>query len=131
MTHHSRFRVENAELEGEGWGTRVKGQGPRVKGQGQGVEGQGSKGQEGGGRLKGQVGTRGRTEPGGRWNSTSLARPPGHGWGCRIVGVGMEDLKLNRCPKCGEPMEQGFAAKAAGLSFIEPQKFSKYASMDE
>ena len=40
-------------------------------------------------------------------------------------------MTIDRCPSCGGPLEQGFAAKAAGLSFIESQKFSKYAFTDE
>ena len=35
------------------------------------------------------------------------------------------------CPRCGEEMLDGFACKAAGLSFVEGDKFERFAFLDE
>ena len=39
--------------------------------------------------------------------------------------------KISKCPCCGGPLERGFAAKVAGLSFVQPAKFKKFAFVDE
>ncbi len=35
------------------------------------------------------------------------------------------------CPRCGEEMQDGFAGKAAGLSFVAREKFERFAFIDE
>ena len=39
--------------------------------------------------------------------------------------------RIKKCPCCGGPLEKGFAVKAAGLSFVRPEKFRKFAFIDE
>jgi hypothetical protein len=39
--------------------------------------------------------------------------------------------QIAQCPTCGGPLARGFAVKAAGLSFVRPQKFKKFAFIDE
>lgn len=41
------------------------------------------------------------------------------------------DGSFDHCPRYGEPMKAGFAARAATLSFIEPEKFRRFAFIDE
>jgi len=43
----------------------------------------------------------------------------------------MNSPEVETCPRCGETMERGFSARAAGLSFIAPEKFNRYAFLDE
>ena len=38
---------------------------------------------------------------------------------------------LTSCPRCGEEMDDGFAVKAAGLSFVARDKFERFAFLDE
>lgn len=38
---------------------------------------------------------------------------------------------LTNCPRCGGTLGSGFATRAAGLSFVSPDKFEHYAFMDE
>jgi hypothetical protein len=38
---------------------------------------------------------------------------------------------LSSCPRCGLPLVAGFAAKAAGLSFVAADKFGRFAFLDE
>ncbi len=38
---------------------------------------------------------------------------------------------LTSCPRCGEEMEDGFAGKGAGLSFVARDKFERFAFVDE
>lgn len=38
---------------------------------------------------------------------------------------------IKSCPQCKCSLEQGFAAKAAGLSFVAPEKFEHYIFLDE
>jgi len=35
------------------------------------------------------------------------------------------------CPRCGEPVQSGFASRSTGLSFIGPDNFDKFAFLDE
>ncbi len=39
--------------------------------------------------------------------------------------------KISKCPCCGGPLERGFAVKTAGLSFVQPSKFKKFAFVDD
>lgn len=39
--------------------------------------------------------------------------------------------KLTICPRCGQTLAAGFAGKAAGLSFVAPDKFKQFAFLDE
>jgi hypothetical protein len=38
---------------------------------------------------------------------------------------------LTTCPRCGRSLAAGFAAKAAGLSFVAPEQFKRFAFLDE
>lgn len=37
---------------------------------------------------------------------------------------------MQYCPKCGQQMEQGYFARASGLSYIKPEQFKKFAFRD-
>lgn len=39
--------------------------------------------------------------------------------------------KSIRCPQCDQAMEQGFSHRAAGLSYIRPEKFQHFIFKDE
>src|SRR5258707_15311902 len=43
----------------------------------------------------------------------------------------MIEKALESCPRCGAPLEAGFAAKAIGLSFVAPEKLERFAFLDE
>jgi hypothetical protein len=43
----------------------------------------------------------------------------------------MDSTFPTTCPHCGNPLENGFAARAAGLSFVSPDKLERYAFLDE
>lgn len=43
----------------------------------------------------------------------------------------MNEKSLEACPRCGSTLLAGFAAKAAGLSFITPERFEHFAFLDE
>jgi hypothetical protein len=43
----------------------------------------------------------------------------------------VSDKALELCPRCGNVLEVGFAAKAIGLSFIAPERFERFAFLDE
>ena len=43
----------------------------------------------------------------------------------------MNPPPLATCPRCGQPLAAGFAAKAAGMSFVAPDKLRQYAFLDE
>lgn len=43
----------------------------------------------------------------------------------------MPDANFQTCPRCGQPLDGGFAARAAGLSFVAPEKFERFAFLDE
>jgi hypothetical protein len=43
----------------------------------------------------------------------------------------MTTQPLTTCPRCGQPLQAGFAAKAAGLSFVAPDKFKRFVFLDE
>lgn len=43
----------------------------------------------------------------------------------------MSTTDMTTCPRCGHQLVAGFAAKAAGLSFIAPDKFKRYVFLDE
>jgi len=36
-----------------------------------------------------------------------------------------------KCPRCDGPLQDGFAHKAAGLSFVAPESFERFISLDE
>ncbi len=40
-------------------------------------------------------------------------------------------MKISQCPCCGGPLDQGFAVKTSGLSFVQPSKFKRFAFVDE
>ncbi len=43
----------------------------------------------------------------------------------------MTMTELTICPRCGQTLAAGFAAKAAGLSFVAPDKLKQFAFLDE
>ena len=43
----------------------------------------------------------------------------------------MSENALETCPRCGTTLESGFACKAIGLSFVAPDKFERFAFLDE
>ncbi len=43
----------------------------------------------------------------------------------------MSNYQIEKCPSCGCPLERGFAVKSAPLSFARPDKFKKFAFVDE
>lgn len=43
----------------------------------------------------------------------------------------MSESTLHNCPRCGESLEVGFAAKAPGLSFVAPDKLEQFLFVDE
>jgi hypothetical protein len=43
----------------------------------------------------------------------------------------MSENALETCPRCGAALEAGFAGKAIGLSFVTPDKFERFAFLDE
>jgi len=49
-------------------------------------------------------------------------------------GLGMQarsDTEFQTCPRCRQQLQAGFTARAAGLSFITPEKFERFAFLDE
>jgi hypothetical protein len=38
---------------------------------------------------------------------------------------------LHTCPRCTQPLESGFAHRAAGLSFVALEKLQKFMFLDE
>ncbi len=38
---------------------------------------------------------------------------------------------FEKCPRCEKPLSAGFASKAAGLSFVAPDKLKHFAFLDE
>lgn len=38
---------------------------------------------------------------------------------------------FDKCPRCDGPLQDGFAQKAAGLSFVAPKSFEQFISLDE
>jgi hypothetical protein len=43
----------------------------------------------------------------------------------------MNDSAFQTCPRCGRPVESGFAHRAIGLSFVAPKKLERFVSLDE
>ena len=43
----------------------------------------------------------------------------------------MSNKQIENCPSCGCPLERGFAVKSVPLSFARPDKFKKFAFVDE
>lgn len=43
----------------------------------------------------------------------------------------MTTAALTICPRCGQPLASGFAARSAGLSFVAPDKLKQFAFLDE
>jgi hypothetical protein len=43
----------------------------------------------------------------------------------------MDHSCVSSCPQCGGSLEQGFAARAAGLSFVAPGKLEHQVFLDE
>jgi hypothetical protein len=43
----------------------------------------------------------------------------------------MDMTSLDSCPRCGSPLQLGFAARSVGLSFVSPEKFEHFAFLDE
>lgn len=43
----------------------------------------------------------------------------------------MSEFPPQNCPRCDEKLEAGFAHRAAGLSFVEPQKLEHFVFTDE
>ena len=43
----------------------------------------------------------------------------------------MSNKQIEKCPGCGGPLERGFAVKSAPLSYARPDKFKKFAFVDE
>lgn len=35
------------------------------------------------------------------------------------------------CPRCNDTLQDGFAHKSAGLSFVAPESFERFVSLDE
>ncbi len=70
----------------------------------------------------------------GRSTMGNLSSPPGDWW--RYVAnqnkrSAMSARVFTSCPRCGEEMEDGFAGKGAGLSFVARDKFERFAFVDE
>ncbi len=38
---------------------------------------------------------------------------------------------FDKCPRCGAPLQDGFAHKAAGISFVASKSFEQFLSLDE
>src|SRR4051812_13156164 len=54
--------------------------------------------------------------------------------GCPIQeprGSKVTENVLENCPRCGSPLEPGFAGKPAGLSFVAPEKLASFFFIDE
>jgi hypothetical protein len=47
------------------------------------------------------------------------------------LNLPMNAVQIENCPSCGQPLERGFAVKSAVLSFVRPDKFKKFAFVDE
>jgi hypothetical protein len=43
----------------------------------------------------------------------------------------MSETTSHTCPRCGNALEAGFAHKAAGLSFVVPDKLQHFVFVDE
>lgn len=43
----------------------------------------------------------------------------------------MSDHTFERCPRCGDSLEAGFAHRAIGLSFVASEKLNQFISLDE
>ncbi len=43
----------------------------------------------------------------------------------------MATFEITTCPRCCQPLTTGFACKALGLSFVAPDKFKRFAFLDE
>jgi hypothetical protein len=43
----------------------------------------------------------------------------------------MTEHAFEKCPRCGEALQAGFAHRAIGLSFISPEKLEQFVSLDE
>lgn len=43
----------------------------------------------------------------------------------------MSDKALQACPRCRAALQPGFAHRAAGLSFVAPEKLERFISIDE
>lgn len=43
----------------------------------------------------------------------------------------MTQYAFESCPRCGHSLQCGFAHRAAGLSFVSPEKFMQFVSLDE
>ena len=43
----------------------------------------------------------------------------------------MPEFPPQNCPRCNETLQPGFAHRAAGLSFVEPEKLEHFAFIDE
>jgi hypothetical protein len=43
----------------------------------------------------------------------------------------MASSAFDDCPRCGKPLQRGFAHRAAGLSFVAPQELDQFLSHDE
>jgi len=43
----------------------------------------------------------------------------------------MSEKGLEACPRCGTALEAGCAAKCVQLSFVAPEKFQRFAFLDE
>ena len=41
------------------------------------------------------------------------------------------ESSISTCPRCGAALEAGFMAKAAGLSWVSPNKFESVVFLDE
>jgi hypothetical protein len=38
---------------------------------------------------------------------------------------------MENCPRCGQALQAGFAARSIGLSFVAPERFAHFAFLDE
>jgi hypothetical protein len=43
----------------------------------------------------------------------------------------MSENTLQKCPRCSNALQAGFAHKAIGLSFVAPEKLERFLSIDE
>ena len=43
----------------------------------------------------------------------------------------MSENALETCPRCGAVLDAGFAGRASPLSFVAPEKFERFAFLDE
>ena len=43
----------------------------------------------------------------------------------------MNTAVLHTCPRCAQPLEPGFAHRAAGLSFVALEKLQRFVFLDE